>query len=169
MNQWENDPVLRRYSDGPQSSAPAETLKSTRNFLKKVISSQDPGILRTAICTKRGALIGFSMIAFIDKSNRSCKLGITIGEQAEWGKGYAREALRGMIRQCFFKLKMNRIGAEIYSFNERSIRLFKSLGFRREGVLRQAILADGVFYDEHLYGLLRKEWLKLAGGGGRGR
>lgn len=35
-------------------------------------------------------------------------------------------------------------------------------GFRREGVLRQAICLAGEFHDEHLYGLLCSDWVKRA-------
>lgn len=155
LNLWENDTDLRRLSDGQALTVPAETLKDTRAFLKKVISSPGPLTIRLAICTKRGLFIGFCMIAFIDRLNRSCKLGITIGDRTKWGKGYASEALHELIGHCFRELKMNRLGAEIYSFNTRSIALFKRAGFKREGILRQAVLIDGEFHDEHLYGLLR--------------
>jgi RimJ/RimL family protein N-acetyltransferase len=53
---------------------------------------------------------------------------------------------------------MNRIGAEIYSFNTRSVDLFEHLGFRREDVVGQCIYKSGSFEDEYIYGLLREEW-----------
>ena len=58
-------------------------------------------------------------------------------------------------------LRLNRIGAAVYDFNHRSIRLFEGLRFCREGTLRQNILKQGRFADEHLYSLLRAEWEKL--------
>lgn len=158
LNRWENDPVLRHYSGDEPISGPPESLKDTRGFLRKVISKPASSIIRLAICKKSGEFIGYCMIAFIDKTNRSCKVGITIGERPEWGKGYASEALKAMVGHCFRKLGMNRVGAEIYSFNRRSIGLFKRAGFRREGIIRLAILREGVFVDEHLFGLLREEW-----------
>ena len=57
---------------------------------------------------------------------------------------------------------MNRIGAEVYEFNARSIRLFESHGFRREGVRRQYIFKDGVFKDEFLYSLVREDWMQTS-------
>jgi RimJ/RimL family protein N-acetyltransferase len=58
-------------------------------------------------------------------------------------------------------LRLNRIGAAVYDFNQRSIQLFEGLGFCREGTLRQNVLKQGEFADEHLYSLLRAEWEKL--------
>lgn len=51
------------------------------------------------------------------------------------------------------------IGAEIYGFNLRLIRLFEKLGCRRESTLRQTVFKDGRFHDELLSGLLRHEWI----------
>ena len=48
--------------------------------------------------------------------------------------------------------------AEIYAFNERSRKLFESLGFKHEGTLRQNVWKNGGFYDDTIYGLLRDEW-----------
>ena len=67
-----------------------------------------------------------------------------------------------LIQKCFNNIykNMNRIGVEIYSFNERSIKLFESLGFVREGVIREQVYKKGKFSDEYIYGLLRQEWKK---------
>lgn len=162
MNLWENDPVLRRLSDGSTEKGPPEPIKTTQAFIKKAISSPPIDIVRMAICARGSGIIGYCMIAFIDRKNRSCKVGITIGERSNWGKGYGRGALGLVLKHCFLKLRMNRIGAEIYSFNRRSIALFRRAGFRKEGTLRQAVFADGKFYDEHIYGLLHGEWEKRA-------
>jgi RimJ/RimL family protein N-acetyltransferase len=53
---------------------------------------------------------------------------------------------------------LNRIGAQIYAFNARSIRLFEGLGFRCEGARRQYVFKDGTFKDEVLYSLLKENW-----------
>lgn len=96
------------------------------------------------------------MIAFIDDYNKSCKIGMTIGEKEQWGMGYGTEALIELIRYSFEDLGMNRIGAEIFQFNERSIKLFEQCGFQREGVERELVYKDGKFKDQYIYGLLRK-------------
>lgn len=106
--------------------------------------------------------IGFLHVAFIDAVHRRCKLGFVIGEKELWGQGYGREALGLAIEHCFATLNMNRIGAEVYATNVRSIRLLERAGFVREGVLRENLLR-GRFIDELQYGLLRREW---AGRGG---
>ena len=160
MNLWENDAELSYYDDNQPPSRAPDTLEDTRKHIERILQDQpEPAIIHYAIHKEDGdVFIGFGMIAFIDRYNRQCKLGIEIGEKQEWGKGYAREALCAVIDYCFETLEMNRIGAEVYAINERSIRLFERLGFQREGIVRESVLKQGVFTDEYVYGLLKCEW-----------
>jgi RimJ/RimL family protein N-acetyltransferase len=160
LNAWENDPELLHYNDDQPPDRQSESLDETRQYLESLAhDGQESRILHFAIHLKPDQeLIGMGMVGFIDRYNRSCRLGVTIGEKRYWGMGFAKEALQAVIAFCFETLQMNRIGAEVYAFNQRSIRLFEGLGFRREGIVRQAVLKQGAFYDEYLYGLLRCEW-----------
>ena len=158
MNRWAVDPELCHYSDDAPTGP--ETFAETLQYLERIIGQKDDSIRRWAVRrVDDGQLIGYCMAAFIDRHNRRCKIGLTIGEKTAWGKGYGSEVLEAMIRHCFETLDMNRIGAEIYAFNARSIRLFERAGFQREGLIRQSVLKNGRYEDEILYGLMREEWL----------
>lgn len=106
--------------------------------------------------------IGYLQVANIDPQRQGCDLGILIGEKPYWGRGLGQEALRAAISYCFDDLALNRIGAEIYAINPRSIRLFEACGFRREGTVRDEVVKeiDGErrFVDGYRYSLLRREW-----------
>jgi len=160
LNAWENDPELLYYNDDQPDERLPDPLADTRQFIERATDPRpESTVYHYAIHTRDdGRLIGYGMIAFIDRYNRRCKLGIVIGEKEEWGKGYAREALAAVIKYCFNTLRMNHLQAEIHAFNERSIRLFEGLGFCREGTLRQVVRKSGAFFDEHIYGLLAQEW-----------
>jgi RimJ/RimL family protein N-acetyltransferase len=161
FHRWETDPELLYYDDDEPEDAEPQALDETRAYLEKISKKAGPGgrIIYYAIHTLAdGAFIGYGMIAFIDHYHRHCKLGITIGDRSRWGQGYGREALRAVTAYCFNELNMHRIGAEIYSHNDRSIRLFEGLGFKREGALRENVLKRGVYVDELLYGLLEDDY-----------
>jgi [ribosomal protein S5]-alanine N-acetyltransferase len=157
---WENDPELLYYDfDGPDKPEP-EPIEETRVYLERISKQVNPDgkIIYYAIHTRdNDTFIGYGMIAFINHYHHHCRLGITIGDRSRWGLGYAREALKAVIVYCFDELNMHRIGAEIYSHNERSIRLFEGLGFRQEGAIRENVLKRGNYVDELLYGLLEDE------------
>lgn len=159
MNKWRNDNELL-YFDGnsPEVIEPIP-MDSTRRYIQYIINNKDEESIRYGIHRKvDDELIGFCIIAYIDRYNRNCRFGITLGEKDEWGKGYGREIIKEVKRHCFMELNMNRIGVELYSYNERSRRLFEGAGFKREGIMRQYVLKNGKFEDEYVYGLLREEW-----------
>ena len=75
-----------------------------------------------------------------------------------WGQGYMTEALRAVMRHGFERMGLNRIDALVYIKNDRSIQLLQRLGFKQEGLLRDYICLDGIFFDHFLFALLRREW-----------
>ncbi|WP_352419025.1 GNAT family protein [Proteiniborus sp.] len=85
------------------------------------------------------------------------KYGIGL-EKPYWGKGYAKEAIKIVLRYYFRELRYQKVNAYVYSFNERSQKLHESLGFMQEGKLRRMIYTNGSFYDEIYYGMTSEEF-----------
>lgn len=79
-----------------------------------------------------------------------------------WGNGYALEAVRAMLDLGFSgKLpcgRLHRVQADIVPENRPSKQLLARLGFRLEGVRREAGYWDGKYHDLKCYGLLRREF-----------
>ena len=78
-------------------------------------------------------------------------------DPATWGRGLATEAVHLVCDHAFREMRLNRIDAKTYAFNLSSMRLVRRLGFRREGVLRDAWYAWSGWQSDHRYGLLRGE------------
>lgn len=74
------------------------------------------------------------------------------------GYGYGSDAVTQMITYAFEDRNLRRVSARPGSFNEASIALLESLGFRHEGTLREAAWFRGEYHDMLWYGLLREEW-----------
>jgi ribosomal-protein-alanine N-acetyltransferase len=82
--------------------------------------------------------------------------------KAHWGKGIMSEAMRAVIDFGFEKMELNRIEVYIMPRNKRSIRMIKSLGFKREGLLRQRYFDEfGNYADDVLFSMLRTDWEEL--------
>jgi ribosomal-protein-alanine N-acetyltransferase len=75
-----------------------------------------------------------------------------------WGQGYMTEAMTAIIRYAFGKMNVNRIEALISPRNRHSQRLVRTLGFRKEGVLREHDFYNGKFTDDYLFALLKRDW-----------
>lgn len=86
--------------------------------------------------------------------------GIAIARQ-HWRKGYASEAIRLALRYMFEERRYQKVNAEVYSFNEPSIRLHERLGFSLEGRLRRMIYTMGTYHDALIYGLTHEEFKLL--------
>jgi RimJ/RimL family protein N-acetyltransferase len=105
---------------------------------------------------EHGAIGGISTHA-CDKRMGTFRYGIAIGREY-WGKGYAKEAIRILLRYYFEELRYQKVTVNVYAFNERSIKLHEKLGFQHEGRLRRMIYTGGEFHDEIYLGLTREEF-----------
>jgi RimJ/RimL family protein N-acetyltransferase len=75
-----------------------------------------------------------------------------------WGRGYATDATRLLVRYAFDTRKLRRLEAYVFASNPSSGRVLEKCGFAREAVLRQAVTdRDGVVMDAWLYGMLQSD------------
>lgn len=118
--------------------------------------SKDPSKVVFAIRkTTDPAIIGFVQIIGINPVHRSAELGIRIGEEKNRGQGYGKEALRLAVDFCWNHLNLNRVQLIVFKHNERAVRAYKAVGFKREGMLKRAAFIGGGWVDLVLMAALR--------------
>ncbi|NEX64031.1 GNAT family N-acetyltransferase [Noviherbaspirillum galbum] len=128
-----------------------------RNWLQSHSGRSDELLL--AIRDRESRLcIGHVGLYKIDYRNQTCEFGIMIGDRAYWGKGIGRLATRFAVRYAFDELNMHRIELTLLATNERARALYASVGFREDGVLRQACYKGGRRLDVIVMSLLRDEF-----------
>lgn len=93
----------------------------------------------------------------VEPPHQHAELGYWLGVDY-WGKGYATEAAREMLRYGFEDLGLHRIFASHFKHNPASGRILVKLGMRYEGCQREHLRKWDQFVDSELYGLLRQEW-----------
>lgn len=103
-----------------------------------------------------GELIGQISLFAVTK-NRCGTLGIVLGRD-HWGDGLGTEAVRLMVRYGFVEMGLHRIQLGVYSYNERAIRSYTSVGFREEGRRPETAFHGGSWHDEVLMGILEHDW-----------
>ena len=62
--------------------------------------------------------------------------------------------------------RYQKVNAEVYAFNEPSMRLHERMGFTLEGRLRRMIYTGGEYHDALFYGMTREEFESSAWGRG---
>jgi RimJ/RimL family protein N-acetyltransferase len=73
-------------------------------------------------------------------------------------QGLMREAVTALLGHCFETLDSRRVEAQIEPGNTASAALAESLGFEREGLMRDWLFVGGEPRSMQLYALLRPAW-----------
>ncbi len=95
----------------------------------------------------------------IDISNGATVLGYWLGERFQ-GKGLMTLAVQAFVRHAFEDVKLNRFEIRCAVGNDRSRAIPERLGFKPEGVLRDAEWLYDHFVDHVVYGQLAREYLR---------
>jgi RimJ/RimL family protein N-acetyltransferase len=102
-------------------------------------------------------IIGYSLIHLNRQSEIFELRRIAIVEKKQ---GYGREAMQGLIDYAFNKMTINRLWLDVYPDNIVGIQLYESLGFVKEGTLRQNYKSKRGYLDQIIYSILREDYLK---------
>ena len=101
--------------------------------------------------------VGVCGLTSIDRVNQSAEFSLYIAPEHQ-RKGYGRHALVELLKRGFYAHNLNRIWGETFEGNP-ALKMFKSLGMKVEGTLRQSYYRDGHFIDSQIVSMLRSECL----------
>lgn len=96
------------------------------------------------------------------RHHRSSMLAIAIGKEYH-GKGYGSEAINWALDWGFRVAGQHSIRLSVFSFNTRAIELYENLGFKQDGVMREAHYYNLQWHDNVLFSMLDREWAELRG------
>ncbi|HEX5955796.1 MAG TPA: GNAT family protein [Solirubrobacterales bacterium] len=144
--------------------AAGQTVDGTAEFVRKSIKQEaDDDGFQVAVIVD-GAIAGV-LGHELDRENRTTTIGYWLAEDQQ-GRGLMTAAVKRLLEHAFDELRLNRVGIEVAPNNPRSRALAERLGFREEGVLREAErFADDDYRDLLLYSMLASEWSRGASRG----
>ncbi|MBM7614926.1 GNAT family N-acetyltransferase [Alkaliphilus hydrothermalis] len=105
-------------------------------------------------------IVGEVVINSIDWQNRSASTRIAIYQEKDYNKKYGTEGLQIALSYAFGMYNLHRIELQVYSFNERAIHVYEKIGFKKEGVLRDALYFENKYHDAIVMSILVKEFKK---------
>ena len=133
--QWWNDPETVKYL---QNNWIITAEKQRENLISKSKSHH-----YSIIDNDTNELIGEVCFIDINDINRCAEISIIIGNKEYQNKGYGKEALKLLIDYGYQSLSLNCIFLKVYEKNERAIKCYKSVGFKKSGMIRQ-----GAYYNQ---------------------
>jgi RimJ/RimL family protein N-acetyltransferase len=101
-----------------------------------------------------GAIAGYVILTLSSPSS----IELTRIVIAEPGRGDGRAACIAVLELAFNELGAHRVSLDVFEGNVRALNLYSSLGFRREGVLREVVHDGGRYHSLIVMSLLAHEY-----------
>ncbi len=153
IRKWANDPEIRRLTGEVAPMTPA----GAERFFEKVQNDEDRVWFIVAI-RENDTPIGEAGLLRMFPAWRTTDLSLIIGEKDSWGKGYGTETIRLLLNYAFGYLNFHRVAIGVVGFNERALRFYEKIGFKREGVQRDGYFYDHAYHDFVMMSLLEDEF-----------
>ncbi len=151
---WHNDPEIRKLAIGGRLPY---TKDGEEEDIKNA-SKSDKAAYLMIVKKSDDKPIGFIRLDFWSPFHGIVWLSMIIGDKNSWRQGYGSDALRAVLRWLFHELNVHRVELETFATNERALKFFKKIGFKQEGVRRQAHFSEGRYHDVVLFSLLKEEF-----------
>lgn len=115
-----------------------------------------PNLEYWIIESDQGEPDGFVILSGLQSPHRAIELTRIV--MKEPGAGRGRRACEQVLRYVFDTLGAHRLSLDVIETNERAARLYASLGFKREGLLREAFRRGEQYRSLILMSLLETEY-----------
>jgi len=137
---WINDPAVTFYFAHLSETI---TREQEHAFVSRLVTSNTDRIFSIFEDDIYVGQIGISKIYWPAKNGR---IGIMLPRYA-WGRGIAKAAVHQLLEHAFGALGLHKLWVIIRSDNAKSLHLWESLGFQREGHLRDEYFVNERYYD----------------------
>jgi ribosomal-protein-serine acetyltransferase len=127
-----------------------EFIRSTRRQL-----AENNGLQTAIVCAEE--IVGMVGLHGVDWAHRSASVGYWLDE-AHQGKGTMTRAVQALVDHALHAWALNRVEIRAAADNARSRALAERLGFREEGLLREAFRIGERYDDDVVYAVLASEW-----------
>ncbi|ASS74236.1 hypothetical protein CIG75_04050 [Tumebacillus algifaecis] len=147
------EPTSRYYTGAQNVYTLSQIESALQNF------AADKTRVDLLICSQEtDEAVGEISLNSMDSNNRSGGVRLAIFHPENYSKGYGSEALTLILDYGFGIRNLHRIELHAYSYNERAIHTYEKVGFRREGVMRDAWYFDHQWVDVIVMSILEDEF-----------
>ena len=150
------NPEMRRLTGTRQ----AFTLEGIRRYIDGKTGDASTVLLLIAL-RDSDEVIGDIALQDIDPANRNANIRIAIDSEEHLGKGFGPESMRLLLEYGFGILNLHRIELQVFGYNVRAIKAYEKVGFKREGVQRDALYYNHRYHDSVVMSMLEDEFRAL--------
>jgi RimJ/RimL family protein N-acetyltransferase len=103
--------------------------------------------------------------AVIDWKNILAHIGQIVVDPRLRGSGIGAAGLRSFLRVCFTSLGLHRAQLFVDEDNAEAIACYRKVGFKMEGLMREATRVGSEYVSWHSMSILEDEWRSMGAGG----
>ena len=135
-------------------------LISEEEQIKWFASLQKSKSMLRMIVEWKGERVGLVRIDQLDYYNQSVRVGLDIHKDFR-GQGLSKPVYKELFKHYFEDLGFHRVWLLVAAYNTKAKRIYTELGFKEEGIQREALLKNGTYHNYVVMGLLREEYVQL--------
>lgn len=154
MHKWRADYDVNKLLAGNAFFVSREREKMS---IERKIQDDSKNIYLGVCYKETSILIGYTSITDLDLRNSKAEVSFYLGDKNYWGKGLGKEATILTLNFLFEQYPINKCYGKCLEEHVVSQNLFHSLGFKKDGVLRDEIYRNGEFKNIIVYSILRSE------------
>jgi RimJ/RimL family protein N-acetyltransferase len=150
---WMNDPEMSNV----MGYLPNKPLLQQEQWYESILNDSTRDIF--AICLiDNDEHIGNAALGKIDFISRNASLSIFIFDTENRGMGNGTEAIILLLDYAFNRVNLHRVYLRTSPHFIEAISVYRKLGFKEEGRLREHYFSNGNYQDKILFGILREEF-----------
>jgi RimJ/RimL family protein N-acetyltransferase len=136
------------------SLGPLHSMDHAKKLIKSYIKYWDQYQQFNYIINSNFNKLGSISLWNLSWVHRRAEVGIWILPKY-WNQGFGKKSIDLIKKIAYNHLFLNRLESHIAIENKRSIKMFKSCGFKEEGILREYLNLQGKFQDALILGHLK--------------
>jgi RimJ/RimL family protein N-acetyltransferase len=142
---------------GPLFTFPLDR-SQLENYLAATRQNLPKAFAYRAVDMATHAVVGHIEIGNIDQRNSSARLSrVLIGAVDSRGRGLGQQVVRVALRIAFEDLHLHRVDLTVFDFNVAAIHCYERVGFKFEGLLREAARSGDSYWNACVMSILHQE------------
>jgi len=155
LKEWRNLPDFRKHFREYREI----NSEMQQKWFENTIINDKNTIMFSIFDSNTNKLIGCCGLCYINWVHRNADLSLYIGHDQSYidDTGFAEDACRVLLEYGFDELNLHKIWTEIYDFDDKKNNLYKKVGFKRDGVLRDQYFYNGTWSNSLILSLINTE------------